>query len=307
MTSEHPLNTASEALADAVERVAPSVVAVLGSRHDTTSGILWRPGVIVTVAHGLRGQDDVRIALPDGQRLEATLAGLDPGTDVAVLRADPPGIVVPELRVASGVRAGNFVFAVARAPNGRIGTSFGIVAAADGEWRTWRGGQIDRLLRLDGGLPPGFSGGPLADVQGGVIGIGTSALSRSAGILIPSATVNRVADALLAGGSVPRSYLGIGTQAVELPSSMRDKLGLQEERGGLIVLSLTPQGPADQAGLLVGDIILELNGRATHDVRDLQAALAAASIGSEVRASLLRGGTRAESTIVLAERPRRGC
>ena len=301
-----PLTDASEALAQAVDQVAGVVVAVVASRHGPASGVLWRPGVVVSTAHTIRREDGIRVILPDGARSDAVLAGVDASTDLAVLKLEGAGGQVAEMGNPANVRAGHFVFAVARDVNGQPAASFGVVAATGGEWRTWRGGHVDHMIRLDGGLHPGFSGGPVADTRGGIIGIGTSALARGFGIVIPSSTVNRVTDALLQSGRIARGYLGIGTQAIALPGSMIRKLGLQE-RGGLVVLSLAPQGPAEQGGILVGDILLELEGLPLRDVGDLQSTLGGDRIGQQVRIGLVRGGERIESNITPAERPQRGC
>ncbi|HTS53688.1 MAG TPA: trypsin-like peptidase domain-containing protein [Burkholderiales bacterium] len=300
------LMAASEALAAAVDEVARAVVVVLASRHGPSSGVLWRPGVVVTTAHTIRRDEGIRVILPDGERSDAVLAGVDASTDLAVLKLEAAGGQVAEVGDSASVRAGHFVFAVARDGSGQPAASFGIVAAAGGEWRTWRGGHIDRLIRLDGGLHPGFSGGPVADARGRVIGVGTPALARGFGIVLPPSTVNRVTDALLESGRVARGYLGIGTQPVALPASLGRKLGLQEH-GGLIVLSLAPQGPAERGGMLVGDILLDLEGRPLREIRDLQAALGGERIGEQVRVGLVRGGERIESTITLGQRPQQGC
>ena len=301
-----PLTHASEALAEAVDQVARCVVAVLASRHGPASGVLWRPGVVVTAAHTIRRDDGIRVILPDGARSDAVLAGVDTSTDLAVLNLEGVGGQVAEVGDPASVRAGHFVFAVARDVSGQPAASFGIVAATGGEWRTWRGGHIDRMIRLDGGLHPGFSGGPVADTRGQVIGVGTSALARGFGIVVPSSTVNLVTDALLQSGHIARGYLGIGTQPIALPTSLSRKLGLQDH-GGLIVLSLAPQGPAEQGGILVGDILLDLEGFPLRDVGDLQATLGGDRIGQQVRVGLVRGGERIQSTITLGERPQRGC
>ena len=300
------LTDASEALAEAVDQVALCVAAVFASRHGPASGLLWRPGVIVTAAHAVRRDDGIRVILPDGTRSDAVLAGVDASTDLAVLKLEGAVGQVAALGDPASVRAGHFVFAVARDASGQAAASFGIVAAAGGEWRTWRGGHIDRMIRLDGGLHAGFSGGPVADTRGQVIGVGTSALARGFGIVIPSSTVNRVTDVLLESGRIARGYLGIGTQPIALPASLSRKLGPQD-KSGLIVLSVAPQGPAEQGGVLVGDILLEIEGRPLRDVADLQAALGGETIGEKVRVGLVRGGERLESTITLGERPQRGC
>jgi S1-C subfamily serine protease len=174
-TNIHVLNQASDALADAVEYVARGVVAIHASRHGSASGVLWRSGVVVTVAHAIRRDEDIQVTLPDGSRRQAALAGADGSTDLAVLKVEGEWPHAADIGNSASVRAGQFVFAVARDARGQSSASFGIVGASGGEWRTWRGGHIDRLLRLDGSLPPGFAGGPIADTQGQVIGIGTTA------------------------------------------------------------------------------------------------------------------------------------
>jgi len=302
----HVLNQVSEALADAVEHVGRSVVAVHAGRHGSASGVLWRSGVVVTVAHAIRRDDGIQVSMPDGSRRDAALAGVDGSTDLAALKLDGEGQHVADIGDATSVRTGQFVFAVARDAQGASSASFGIVGATQGEWRTWRGGRIDRLIRLDGSLYPGFSGGPIADMQGQVIGIGTQALARSFAIAIPASTVSRVAEQLLASGRIAHGYLGIGAQSVMLPEPLTRKLGL-ENRTGLIVLSLAPQGPAEQAGLLPGDILVELAGRPLRDVEDLHGVLGGDRIGERVRVGVVRAGERIDSAIILGERPRLRC
>jgi S1-C subfamily serine protease len=302
----HALYQVSQDLADAVEQVGRSVVAVHASRHGSASGVFWRPGVIVATAHTIRRDEDIRITLPDGTQREAALAGVDASTDLAVLKLEGEWPHAADVGDAASVRTGHFVFAVACDGEAQPSASFGIVGATGGEWRTWRGGHIDRLIRLDGGLYAGFNGGPIADTRGQVIGIGTSALSRGFGIAIPSSTVSRVTEQLLTSGRIAHGYLGIGMQPVALPEALSRKLGL-DRHGGLIVLSLAPQGPAELAGVLVGDILIELAGRPLQDMDDLHAALSGDRIGERIRVGLVRGGERVESAITLGERPRSRC
>jgi S1-C subfamily serine protease len=302
----HIFSQASEALADAVEDIGRSVVAVHASRHGASSGVIWRSGVVVTAAHTIRRDEGIRITLPDGSRVDAQLVGIDTSTDLAALKFDAQWPDAAGIGDATSVRAGYFLFAVARDAQGQSSASFGIVAAVGGEWRTWRGGHVDRLIRLDGRLYTGFSGGPIGDGRGQVIGIGTAALSRHFGIVIPSSTVSRVVEQLLTSGRVAHGYLGIGMQPVALPEALSRKLGL-DRRDGLIVLSLASQGPAEQAGVMVGDILIELSGRPLHDIDDLHAALRGDRIGERVQVGLVRGGERIESTLTLGERPRSHC
>jgi len=300
-----PLADVSNALAEAVGQLAPAVVAVLANRLGPASGVLWRPGVVVTCAHAIRREDGIRVILADGARMDAALAGIDASTDLAVLKVEGAGAGV-EAGDQERLRPGHLVFSVARDASGQAAASFGIIAATAGEWRTWRGGRIDRLIRLDGGLRAGFSGGAVANVAGEVVGIGTAGLTRGYAIVVPASTVNRVTDTLLATGRITRGYLGIGTRPIALPESLSRKLGLADP-AGLIVLTLAPQGPAEAGGLLLGDILLDLDGQRVRDVADLYAALPGERIGEPMRLGLIRGGERIESSIMVGERPRRGC
>ena len=303
---QHPLAGASQALAGSVEKVAASVVAVHAARHGAASGVAWRNGVVVTTAHSVRREDGIKVTLPDGSRAAAVLAGTDASTDLAVLEVDGLALPVAATGNADEVRTGHFVFAVARDAQAEVSASFGIVGATGGAWRTWRGGRIDRLIRLDGGLYPGFSGGPIADTEGRVIGIGTSALMRGFGVAIPAATVDRVTDQLLANGRVASGYLGVGTQSIAITEALAGKLGLAS-RQGLIVLSVAGGGPADAAGVLVSDILIAVAGNPVADISDLQAQLGSHQAGDSVPLTLIRGGERIESLVTLGERPQRRC
>jgi S1-C subfamily serine protease len=183
--------------------------------------------------------------------------------------------------------------------------SWGVISALGPRWRTWRGGEIDRLVRLDLVLYPGFSGGPLVDAAGRVIGLNTSGLARESRLALPVATVARVTDELLRKGHVARAYLGIGMQPVPLPEPLRAALGLPGD-GGLIVVMVEPDGPAARAGLLLGDVLVALDGAPTRDLEDVQAQLGGERIGTTVTALVVRAGARVEVRITVGERPRRG-
>ena len=169
------------------------------------------------------------------------------------------------------------------------------MSAVSGPWRTWRGGRLDRYIRLDLTLFPGSSGGLVIDTAGKAIGIATSVLSRIAGLAIPASTVNRVVDEILERGHVARGYLGVGLQPVELP----------DHHKGLIVLSLEPEGPAAKAGVLIGDILISLGGAPLNDPADLQTALEAHRVGQNIEAGVLRGGAPRTIAIAIGERPGR--
>jgi len=303
-SSGNPLQDLSANLAAIAERVGQSVVAVHGRHRFPSSGVIWQPGVVVTAAHTLRHEEGIEVSLADGRTVAAVLAGRDLGTDLAVLRIGDVASSPVETGDARSLKAGHLVLAVARVD--RLGTSadFGVVGTAGGPWRTWRGGQFDAFIRLDGGLRPGFSGAALADMQGRVMGLCTSALAPGAGMLIPTTTVARVCDELSRKGRVSHGYLGVGTQAVNLPQAWVTKLNLASERG-LLVVSLAAGGPAEQGGVLIGDVLIELDGRPCRDMDDVHAALGGDRIGQSLKIGLIRGGERSECTLTVGERPQR--
>ena len=282
----------SSELAAIVEKAAPSVAAVHARPRFSSSGVFWRPGVIVTAEHTIRREEEINVTLPNGTNATATLAGSDPGTDLAVLKAD---YTAPSLKTAAEPVPGQIALSIGRSQDSGVNATMGIVSAVSGDWRTWRGGRLDRYIRLDLTLYPGSSGGAVVNTAGEVVGIATSALSRIAGVAIPASTVDRVVDQILARGRVSRGYLGVGLQPVELPDHQK----------ALIVLSLAPEGPAASAGMLLGDILVTLGGAAVADTDDIQSALEARGVGQKVDVAILRGGEAKTVTITVGERPRR--
>ena len=263
-TAAAPLCAHSNRIAEIVARVGASTVAVVGRRHALASGVAWRPGLVVTAAHVFRRTPAaVTLVGADARSFGATLVGIDSATDLALFRlADENAVPPVALGDAAAVQAGHVAIAVGRSGEGDTVASAGLVNRAGGPWQTWLGGPIDRLIRLDGGVYDGLSGAPVADASGAVIGTATSALSRSYGIVVPAATVSRVVDALLAHGRVGRAWLGIGAQAVparDAPAEAGASAGAPAagaDPGGLLVTSLAKGGPAERAGLLIGDIIV---------------------------------------------------
>ena len=306
----NPLQAWSEQIAGLVETIGRHVVAVHVGRHETVSGVLWRAGTVVTVAHALPRATDISVTLPDGSTTKGQLAGADGSTDLAVLRIEDSTIEPAPFVDDSTVRTGNWVLAIARGGHGDLAVDHGLVGRAGPAWQTWRGGRIDRLIRLDGGLGAGFSGAAVADARGRVIGIGTAALARGYGVVIPTATIDRIAEVLLAKGRVARGYLGIGTQPVALASpplaALAEKLQLDPAQG-LLISSIAEGGPAEKAGWLIGDILLELDQQKVSDLDTLQAALAGDRVGKQLRAAVARGGVLVESAVTVGERPRRHC
>jgi S1-C subfamily serine protease len=292
----------SERLADTVEQTGPSVVAVLARRSYPSSGLLWQPGVVLTAAHTIRRETDIAAVLPDGSRTPATLAGADGGTDVAVLRLGSAHGAPAALEETASVRPGNYVVAVARDAEGTLTASSGIVGRTGGEWRTWRGGRIDRLIQLDGGLWPGFSGAPIVNTNGRIIGIGTSTFARGRAVVIPVPVLRRVGEQLLAHGRVAQAWLGAGMQSVEIPPRIRERLGL-EHTHGLIVVSIASEGPAEKAGVTLGDVRVALDASPTPDIDSLRSALAERSIGAPVELKVVRAGELQRIEVTLEARP----
>lgn len=306
----NPLQQISEQLADLVESLARHVVAVHVGRHETVSGVCWRPGTIVTVAHALTRAGEIALTLPGGVSAQAQLAGADGSTDLAVLRLEGAALEPAILGDAAEVRTGHWVLAVARGSHGDVAVDHGIVGRTGPAWLSWRAGRIDRLIRLDGALNGGFSGAPVADARGRVIGLATSALARGYGIVIPASTVDRVADELLANGRIARGYLGIGTHPVALAApplaQLARQLGLEPAQG-LLISSIAEGSPAEQAGWLIGDILLELGDTKVSDLDHLHAALGGQRVGAQVRAAVARGGALVQGAVTIGERPRRRC
>jgi S1-C subfamily serine protease len=301
-----PLLALSNDLAGAVERAGRAVVAVNARPRLPSSGVHWRQGVIVTAEHTIKREDEITVALPDGRALPATLAGRDASTDLAVLKLQGDELPTADVGDSAALRVGHLVLAVARpGERGRgLSASMGVVSAIGGPWRTWSGGQIDQFVRLDLALYPGFSGGPLVDAHGRIVGINTSG-PRSMVLAIPTSTVNRVVDQLLDKGRIARGYLGLGMQPVRLPDALKRTLNVAAH-SGIIVVAVEPDSPAERAGVLIGDVLVALDGRVVNDTADVLAMLGPERVGKEVRASIIRGGALTELSIPVGERPRRG-
>jgi S1-C subfamily serine protease len=293
----------SNDLAEAVARVSRSVVAIHGRRRIPSSGVVWGPGVVVTANHTLTRDDDLSLTLPDGSTGSASLAGRDATTDLAVLRTDSD-LPVAERSGDANLQVGRLVLAVGR-PGPAVTASLGIVSAIGGEWRTWQGGRIDRFVRLDLSVYDGFSGGPLVEAEGRVLGINTSGLTRAVAIALPVATVDRVVGELVKKGHVTRGYLGLAVQPVRLPEPMRRELDLSGTMG-LVIINLEAGGPADRAGLLLGDIITGLEGNEVSDPSDILTFLGPERVGKEAKLRIVRAGKTEPIAITVGERPRKG-
>jgi serine protease Do len=292
----------SDSIASVVQDVGASTVAVRGrGRHALGCGMVWRPGILITAAH-VFGRAPAAASVVTAQKAAADLAlvGTDPPTDLAVFRLADEQLPAVRITRPSGVRAGQLAVLVGRSQGADVTASVSVFHRVSGPWQTWLGGHIDQLIRLDASLHQGMSGAPVADATGQVFGMATSALSRNDGIVVPESTISRVVDELLARGRVARPFLGISAQPV--PVQNVPAAASREGGAGLLITSMLPGGPAAQAGLLVGDIVIDVAEHRAASVPELRDALAG-NVGKSVRISLIRGGTPAEVDVTVGQWP----
>src|SRR5271169_5689645 len=263
--STNPLAAFSDYTAGLIERTAGSIVSVHNGGRWSSSGIHWRSGIIVTAEEVLEQDENIKITLPGGRCIEASLVGRDPTTDVAVLRFQADGL--PTAGTTSTLlRVGHTVLAVG-SQDGSPLAAFGIVARAGGAWHSIRGGTIDNFIRLDLALSPISEGGALVDTNGGIIGMMVLGPRRRA-LAIPTSTIERAVDQLLARGHVYRAYLGAGLRPLR-GERHQDSSPTSNSGRGVLVVDVDPERPSKRAGLLVGDIITSWNAKPIDRVRDV--------------------------------------
>jgi S1-C subfamily serine protease len=297
------LETISSEFASAAENAGGSVVAVHARRWMPSSGIEWRKGVIVTVHHGVQRDEDIKVLLDGDRAMSAKLVGRDPSTDLAVLRIEAGTSGACRLGDSANLKLGHLVLALGRTRRGDLVASSGIIGGVSGEWRNRHGGQLDQQIRLDLALYPGFSGGPLVNAKGEVVGINTRGLAHGRAVTVPVATVNRVVDELLERGHIARPYVGVAMQPVNVPENAREKLPA-ETRVGLLVTHVEHPGPAEKAGVLLGDMFFEVGGKAVEHMDALQDSIRSAKVGDILQIKLIRAGEITPVSITLGERAR---
>lgn len=297
-TGPSPLQQLSQALADTVDAVGRNVVRVEARRRGHASGIAWSSdGLVVTAHHAVERDTDLRLGLPDGTVVEADLVGRDPSTDVALLRARDAALEPAAWGDVEALRVGHLVLSVGR-HDAHAQASLGILGKRDAAWRTDAGGRIDAYLQTDIGVYPGFSGSALVGADGRVLGMNSSWLRRRLPLTLPPATLQRVVAQLLEHGRLRRGYLGIGAYPIRLPREAARELS---QRSGLLVVSVEPDSPADSAGLLVGDLLVRLDGEPIRHVDDLMASLTEERIGTSVSLDLIRAGQQVEQSVMVGE------
>ncbi len=287
-------------LAAVVASAGQSVVRIEGRHRNPASGIIWSSdGLIVTAHHVLREDENISIGLSNGKSSEAALVGRDPTTDLALLRTSIKLESASTWVEPADMRVGHLVLALGR-PGRTVRAALGIISALGESWRTPAGGSIDHYLQTDASVYPGFSGGPLVTVDGHIIGVNTSALLRGITVTIPAPTVRQVIDELLTRGRVTRGYLGVGIQPARLPSELAQKLN---QETGLLVVSVEPDSPAEQARLVLGDTIVSIGDKPTRQWDDLLALLGKDQIGNTVGMQIVRAGQLKKLTATIGEHP----
>jgi S1-C subfamily serine protease len=289
----------SEGLAAAVEKGGASTILVDARKRYPASGIPYAEDLILTADHVVTREEDIKVLLPDGKSLTATIAGRDPGSDLALLRLAEKAL--SPAKTSDDVKVGQLVLALGRPNSDGTQASWGIVTSINGATRTFRGGMLDGYILTETTPYPGFSGGPLVNTEGEVLGLNTSGLTRGSSLTIPVKMAWLTAEALAAHGSVKRGYLGVRTQPVEVPESSREALK-HEQNHGLLVLWLEEAGPAAKGGLLVGDILVAVNGQPVDDPDDLFSALGSDTVGKAIGVEVLRGGRPETLNVTVGER-----
>lgn len=297
------LSELSEALASAVAAADASVVRVDGGCRGATSGFVFDTnGLVLTTAHGIDAESALEVGFSDGESLPAALVGRDASTDVALLRVERSDTSPFRPADDTKLRRGELVLALAR-PGRGVRVALGVVGALGDEYRTGRGGTVERYIEPSLLAIAPHSGGPLLDAKGELVGMNTSAIARGSFVTLPQRTLARVAALLLEHGSVRRGFLGVSVHPVRLPKTLAAAVA---QPYGLVVVGLEPGGAAERDGVLIGDVLLSLEGTPLASIPDLAAALSNRS-DQPTRLVLARGGARLELSVTPgARRSRRG-
>jgi len=287
----------SDQIADAVAAVAPAVVQVHGSARPA-SGLVFADNVVLTTMRALGREDHAQIRRHDGVVFDGQLAGWDPTTRIALLRVPELG-VSPVIPGGKEPRVGNIAIAVARSWSNAITATAGVVSVIGGPLPTGRRRAIERVIRTSAPMHEGFAGGAFLDASGALIGVTTAASIRGLGVVIPAPIVWDAATKVLEHGTVKRGYLGIAVQPVRVSQKQAEVAGRDE---AVLVVAVKEGSPAAGAGLLVGDVLLSLDGQVLGTPDDLLELLQGDRVGRSVELGIVRGNTPTTVTTVIAER-----
>lgn len=292
----------SNDMAGAVERAAASVVTVFGRQRMPASGIVWtEDGLIVSANHVVERDEDIHIDTPDGQHLSTQVMGRDPNTDLVLLKLEGSDLT-PAVRATHEPKIGQLVLAVGRPGKSGPMASLGVIGMVGGKHgKDQRREQLGNFLKTDAAMLPGFSGGPLVDAWGEILGLNSSTMGRGSGFTLPNEIVDRVVASLQKHGKVRRGFLGVSAQAVAVNDQLAESLSLESKKA-LVIVGLEQGGPAEQQGLLIGDIIVRVAGTPVGSVDQLMEQLSGDVVGQSVEIDVVRGGTLTTRSIVAGER-----
>lgn len=290
------LATLSEELAAVVEKAGRSIVRVDDGTRLTAGGIGFnQEGIVVATSHGVERDEDLTIETHDGRRMEAAVVGRDQDTDIAVLRVDGLGLIPIEQAATDSVRVGSLAIALGRPGQGGLEATVGLVSA---RIETVTNGRPTFIARTDAALFPGFSGGALVDAHGRAIGLLNLMFGRGRGVAVGMPVLHAVVESILAHGGVKRGYLGVRSQLVPLPETLRNGLGIEQEEG-LLVVGVEAGSPAERGGVLLGDTLLAISDTVVADVDTLRSVLRSVTPGQEAVLKLVRAGQLAEARVTL--------
>ncbi|MDR3574691.1 MAG: trypsin-like peptidase domain-containing protein [Anaerolineaceae bacterium] len=290
----------SESLADSVALAGISTVLVNARHRIPASGIVFKPDLVLTADHVVEREEDIQVILQGGKELTATIAGRDSTRDLALLRLSE-SIAVPAAAASAPGRVGNIVLALGRPEPESVQVSLGVISSFGGPLHSRRGSLLEQYIRTDTIPFPGFSGGPLVNVRGEILGLNTSGLSMGYLLTIPVSLAWQAAEILSSQGHIPRAYLGVRSQVVEISAAQRQHLNRNQETA-LLLVSVEEDGPAAKSGLIVGDILVSINNQPVLDHEKLQEQIMKANVGSVVSVDLLRGGQLTSVAVTIGER-----
>lgn len=291
----------SEAAANAAEKAGKYTALVDARRRMPASGVAFAKDTILTAGHVVEREEDIKILLDDGSELTARLAGRDPGTDLAVLKLDSP-FASPAEAAKTPARVGQFVLGIGRPSPKGIESSFGSINKIGGPVRTGRGGMLDKFIKTDVVSYPGFSGGPLVNGEGAMLGINTSGFGMGGeAITIPADAAWKIAETLLKHGKIKRGFIGVRSQTVNLPFEAHDQLGRKQETG-LLIVGIEKDSPAERGGMMIGDILVGLGGVPVEHHDELLTRLSGDVVGKSMQMDVLRGGGLKSMDVFVSER-----
>jgi S1-C subfamily serine protease len=300
MSESNVLADLSTQMANAVERAGRSTVLVNARQRFPASGIAIAADLVLTADHVVERDEDITIVTHDGTEAKAQVLGRDPATDIAVLRVSG-ATLEPASQASEAARVGQLILAIGRPSTSGPMASLGIVSAVVGPWRSGRGGMIEQVIRTDATPYPGFSGGPLVTADGAIVGMTTTGLANGPAIGIPIAIAAHLAQTLTQHGQLKRGYLGISSQPVRLPETT-PAINATKPSVGLLLVHVEPNSPAASAGLLLGDVLVAMNGQIVESADDLQAFLSGDKVGQAQTVQIIRGGELRELSVTIGTR-----